>query len=118
MVEIKVNGAVVPLKFDLNAMDAIEESTGRFVGEIDFAITSKDKREELMAVIAALADSAGAELTREQMRRMSPGELAASMYGVSKAISEGMRMETDAEDPDAEVDVVLEEIKKNGAPGA
>ena len=117
MICVKINGNAYPLAFTLGAMDAIEEATGKTVGELSLRVKSKQDRAELMEVLAALmragaadgAETPGADTLRGMM---TPGELMASLKKVADAISEGMYMETDEPDEDAEVDVVLEEIKK------
>lgn len=120
MVSIKIGEGRYPLRFTLAAMDGIEEATGKTIGELSLNVRSKADRAELMEVLAVLMrEGAGAETpTAEELRgAMTPGELLASLKQVSDAISEGMRMETEEDDEDAEVDVVLEEIEKKEVPG-
>ena len=122
MVSIKIGEGRYPLRFTLAAMDGIEEATGRTIGELSLNVRSKADRAELMEVLAVLmreGAEAGAETpTAEELRgAMKPGELLASLKQVSDAISEGMRMETEEDEEDAEVDVVLEEIEKKEMPG-
>lgn len=115
MITCTIGGVDTPLRFTLDAMDAIEQATGRFVGEITFSIRTQADRATLLQVLSALI--AGAPRTPEDLRAvMTPGELLAAIYRVTDAINEGMAMETEQPDEDAEVDVVLEEIKKAGAP--
>lgn len=123
MISIKIGNSRYPLRFTLAAMDGIEETTGKTIGELNLRVKSKADRAELIAVLAVLmreGAEAGEETpTAEALHvMMTPGELLGSLRSVSDAISEGMRMETeeDAEEG-AEVDVVLEEIEKKGTPG-
>lgn len=122
MVSIKIGESRYPLRFTLAAMDGIEEATGKTIGELNLRVKNKADRAELMEVLAVLmreGAEAGAETpTAEELREMmTPGELLASLKQVSDAISEGMRMETEEDEEDAEVDVVLEEIEKKEVPG-
>lgn len=122
MITIKIQGKEWPLAFTLGAMDRIEESTGKAIGELGLRMNSKADREELLQVLAAMMCEATEDdaqtPTVEQMRRaMRPGELMAALKQASVAISEGMRMETEEPDEDEEVDLVLEEIKKKEPPG-
>jgi hypothetical protein len=117
MISIKVNGVEYPLSFTLSAMDAIEEVTGKTVGDLGLRISSKADRSELLEVLAVLMREGAAEGVETPSAKalhgmMTPGALLASLKNVSDALSEGMRMESDEPEEGAEVDVVLEEIKK------
>lgn len=117
MITARIDGKDVPLRFTVAAMDEIERNTGKPVGELKFAMGDAEQRAQLLAVLAALVNAAGGHADAEDLRaRMTPGELIRAVYAVSDAVSEGMRMETDRPDPDAEEDVVLTELKKNAPP--
>ena len=114
MITAKVGGVDTPLKFTLNAMDAIENATGKFVGELTFSVKTAEQRQQLLEVLVALISAGGGFATVDTLREeMTPGELLTAIYRVTDAINEGMSMETETPDEDEEVDVVLEEIKKN-----
>lgn len=119
MITTKVGGMNTPLKLTLAAMDAIEQATGKSIVEMSFSIKTADQREELMETLVALITAAGGFATVDTLREdMSPGELLAAVYRVIDAVNEGMAMETDKPAEDEEVDVVLEELKKNGPEAA
>lgn len=114
MITAKVGGVDTPLKFTLNAMDAIENATGKFVGELTFSVKTAEQRQQLLEVLVALISAGGGSATVDTLREeMTPGELLMAIYRVTDAINEGMSMETETPDEDEEVDVVLQELKKN-----
>lgn len=122
MVSITIKGREYPLKFTLDAMDAIEEATGKTVDELTFSIQSKAGRAEALTVLAVLMkagqQSEEATPTAAQLRRwLSPGDLLAAIKAEADAVSEGMRMQTEEPEEGEEVDLVLEEIKKKDGPG-
>ena len=124
MVKLTVNNVEFPLAFTLDAMDAMEDATGQTLSEQRFSIGTKADRANVLKILhilaregarlsgAPLADTYGAEWFRTYMK---PGKLVEAVNAITDAIGEGMRMETEEPDEDAEVDLVLEEIKKNGA---
>lgn len=121
MTTVKIAGREWPLKFTLDAMDAIEAATGKTIDALTFRVKTRQDREELLAVLAELlrAGSPGEDTPDAALRAaLTPGELMSAMRRISDAISEGMRMETDAPAEDEAVDVVLEELKKKESPGA
>ena len=114
MVTTKIAGVETPLKLTLDAMDAIEQATGKSIVEMSFSIKTADQRAELLETLSALITAAGGIATVDTLREeMSPGELLAAVYRVIDAVNEGMAMETDKPAEDEEVDLVLEELKKN-----
>lgn len=122
MVGIKVGGRVWPLAFTLDAMDKLEERTGKTIDQLTFRIKTKEDREALLQTIEVLmaegARGTGmSTFTAKELRAaMRPGELMAALTTVSDAISEGMAMETEEDEKPGEVDLVLEEIKKKEKP--
>ena len=50
-------------------------------------------------------------------QRLRVADLPRVQNALLAAITEGMRMETDTQDDDEEIDVVLEELKKKEQPG-
>ena len=121
MVVMRVAGREWPLKFTLNAMDTIEERTGRTVDELNISVKTRADRANLLEIMAALIKAGAAEgaetPSAEALRAaMSPGELLEALHPVSDAISEGMSMQTDKPAEGEAVDVVLEEIKKKESP--
>ena len=118
MIAAKVNGVDTPMRFSLDAMDAIEQATGKSVGELTFSVKTAADRAELLKIMAALIRGAGGDATADSLRKaMTPGELVLAVYRVADAINEGMRMESEKTDSDEEEDLVLAEIKKDEAPG-
>lgn len=121
MASINIKGTEYPLKFTLDAMDAIEEATGKTIDGLSFGMKSKADRAESLTVLAELmkAGRKGKEPTptAAQLRGLlSPGELLSAVKAEADAVSEGMRMETEEPEEGEEVDLVLEEIKKKESP--
>lgn len=125
MVQLEIKGVVFNLAFTLDAMDAMEEATGKTLGEQTFSIKSKAARADLVKTLHILARE-GAKMAGEPLADaynvrwfqtyMTPGKLLEAVNAVTDAISEGMRMETDEPDENKEVDLVLEELKKKEKP--
>ena len=55
MISIKIGNSRYPLRFTLAAMDGIEETTGKTIGELNLRVKSKADRAELIAVLAVFA---------------------------------------------------------------
>ena len=122
MICITIQGIDYPLELTLDAMDEIEEGTGKTIGEIELAMSSKAARRDLLCTLAAMM-RAGAEdgvstPSADDLRKLlrNPGALLKTIKPVSDAMLAGMRMETEAPDEGEEVDLVLEEIKKKETP--
>ena len=125
MADFKCNGMVFHLAFTLDAMDAMEDATGVTLSEQRFSIATKADRAQLLEVLAILAE-AGAiqrgvkypEIYDAQWFRenLTPGMLIEASKAVANTINDAMRMETEADSDDDEVDLVLEEIKKKESP--
>lgn len=125
MANIKVGGRELALAFTICAMDKMEQILDKPINLEDVKDTitqvSKD-RKLLVQVLAILANEGEAEAGREPdvtpawlSAHMRPGLLPAAQIAVFHAVTEGMRMETADEGQEEEVDLVLEELKKNPA---
>lgn len=122
MTKIKVGGRELALDFTIEAMDRMEEVLGESVDLSNLQKSVVDKtgdRKVLVGIIWAMAkpaDGQGGVVTREWLaRHIHPGRLVKLHVAALNAMTEGMTMETEEHDEDEEVDVVLEEIKKNGS---
>ena len=134
MAKAKINGQEYSLAFTLDAWDAMEaisdeltapEDAGKGLDlkELMNHVMSRKVLCRMLAILisaaAALEDrTPGPEADAKWIaRHVRPGQIRDLGMAVIEAITEGMRMETEEEDPNEEVDVVLEEIKKNDSPG-
>lgn len=122
MVKLTVKGVEFHLAFTLDAMDAMEEETGKTLGEQTFSIKSKADRSNVISTLHALAREGSQIAGGPSMDKytaawfkanMTPGKLLDAVNAITEAINEGMHMETEEPEEEAEVDLVLEEIKKN-----
>lgn len=112
---IDVAGRAIPLAFNLAAMDALEQQSGAplNINETVKSLGDRSKLLDVVCILNACAAEDGEAVSREWLKKhLYPGQLPAIQVAVLGAITEGMRMETETQDPDEEVDVVLEEIKK------
>lgn len=116
MTSIRVAGRDIALQYDLAAMERIEDTFGSTREALEQ--WRKARIRALVDGILILHQSAAEDGGYEPVdrawltHRLKPGQLQSAMDVLGKAIEEGMAMETEAEDDDAEVDVVLEELKK------
>ena len=134
MAKAKINGQEYSLAFTLDAWDAMEAISDELTAPEDAGkgLDLKElmnhvmSRKVLCRMLAILISAAAALEDRTPgpeadaiwiARHVRPGQIRDLGMAVIEAITEGMRMETDKEDPNEEVDVVLEEIKKNESPG-
>ena len=120
MTTIKVGGRELALDFTIEAMDRMETVLGESVdlGNLQKSVVDKTgDRKVLIGIIWAMAkpsDGQGEPVSREWLaRNIHPGCLVKLRLAALNAMTEGMTMETEERDEDEEVDVVLEEIKKN-----
>lgn len=122
MVGIKVGGREWPLAFTLDAMDELEQRTGKTIDQLTFRVKTRQDRETLLQTLevlmaeGAVGTGMSTPTAQELRAAMRPGELMGALVAVSDAISAGMAMETEEDSGPAEVDLVLEEIKKKEKP--
>lgn len=122
MINVTIDGKSYPIAFTLATMDAIEAETGRPIGELELNIKTAEARKQILKVLAVMiregapedVETPDAEALKSVMR---PGALMTAIGKISEAITEGMEMETDEPDDGAEVDVVLESLKKKEPQG-
>lgn len=120
---IRIGNKDFPLAFTLGTMELLEEQIKDFdLSKID-AIMQTNKG--LLDVLYCLARE-GAYLTDSELKEsrrwfgahvsLSKGQIVKLITEITETMVDGMSMETDdGQDPDHEVDVVLEEIKKKDA---
>lgn len=124
MIRVRVGEREIPLALTLNAMEALER---RFGAPLDLmgVINGLKGVGVLLDVVAVLADEGqDIEGTPDPVDRRwiarhadAAGQVDLA-NAVVAAVNESMRMETEADaDPDEEVDVVLEELKKKEPTG-
>lgn len=124
MIRVRVGEREIPLALTLNAMEALER---RFGAPLDLMgiINGLKGVSTLLDVVAVLADEGqDIEGTPDPVDRRwiarhadAAGQVDLA-NAVVAAVNESMRMETEADaDPDEEVDVVLEELKKKEPTG-
>ena len=120
MTTIKAGGRTYTLYFTLAAMDEIEEALGEPAtfdkNQIEEIMSDRRKFMQVFITFAnqgEIAQGHEGDLTVKSISRtIRPGDLIKLQKAVIDEIVIGARMETEADDDDAEVDVVLEEIKK------
>ena len=124
MIRVRVGEREIPLALTLNAMEALER---RFGAPLDLmgVINGLKGVSTLLDVVAVLTDEGqDIEGTPDPVDRRwiarhadAAGQVDLA-NAVVAAVNESMRMETEADaDPDEEVDVVLEELKKKEPTG-
>jgi len=124
VIRVRVGEREIPLALTLNAMEALER---RFGAPLDLMgiINGLKGVSTLLDVVAVLADEGqDIEGTPDPVDRRwiarhadAAGQVDLA-NAVVAAVNESMRMETEADaDPDEEVDVVLEELKKKEPTG-
>lgn len=122
--KFKVGGRELALVFSMGAMCAMEDAFGDRANlsqeSMDSILKSRKDTLTLLAILAnagqALADKPEDVTAKWLGTHLRPIQLLEVHSAILDAISEGMRMEADQPDPDEEVDVVLEDIKKNERP--
>lgn len=123
MKEVKVGGRVLALAFTLEAMDEMESAFGKAIDLEDVKETIVDgtsDRKNLVKCLYVMAKE-GAALNGETLdidekwisRYMRPGDIPRMRIAIMETVADGMRMETAEGDEGEEVDLVLEELKKN-----
>ena len=119
MKQIKVGGRELALDFTMDAMDQMEVALGEKIDLSNLQTSVVDKTADRKALLAVLhcmtqPDERGERVTLDWLKmHVRPGQLVMLRRAVLDAMTEGMSMETEEADEDEEVDVVLEEIKKN-----
>ena len=119
MTTIKAGGRTYTLYFTLAAMDEIEDALGEPLTFEENQLTEiMTDRRKAMKVFTAFANQGEIAQGREGdltvksiSRTIRPGEIMKLENAIVAEIVAGARMETETDD-DAEVDVVLEELKK------
>ena len=117
MVKLKVNGVEYGLRFDMYAMEGIEESFGSMKDMFEKISSGGSKAVQTLFRILANAQLAyeGKEetVTGEEIRRLRVSAMAGIGNAIRAAVEEGMKSETTGgEEADDEVyDVYLAEIE-------
>ena len=121
---VTVGGRDFPLLFSLGTMELLEDSIPGFdiVSVQETLSSTKGFLTCLYCLAQAGAQAEGKQLdvSREWFGVHCPASktwIASATEAIVGAFVEGMEMESAEEDPDREVDVVLEEIKKKGSAG-
>ena len=122
MIHITIGGRKFALAFTLAALDGFEEVFGKALDKDTLAAKMGD-RHALVSLFRILGEQGealeGRELDVDEKwiaQRLRVADLPRVQNALLAAITEGMRMETDTQDEDEEVDVVLEELKKKEQP--
>lgn len=124
MISISLGKRQFPLAFNLDAMTAVEQLTGKSLKK-DSLNDALENRKTLVQILLILMQQ-GAELAHITCtvdetwlnRHLFPGAIPRVTVAILDAITEGMTMETLEEDEEGEeVDAVLEEIKKKETQG-
>ena len=125
MTTMKVGGRTLALAFTLDAMSQMQEAfNGKSVmTEKGFSelFASPGDTLKLLAILANQGEELAGkapEITGKWLgQHMKPGRLPEVQRVILDAIQKGMDMEHADDDPEEEVDVVLEELKKNDSAG-
>ena len=117
--ELKIGKRKFALAFDLNALEDLQNTIEDFdLSKLSEYVRSPGGLLDLIVILAKEGEALeGRELDVD--RRWfgahispSPAKIADIHVTIFDCLQAGLRMETEDDDPDAEVDVVLEEIKK------
>ena len=117
--ELKIGKRKFALAFDLNALEDLQNTIKDFdLSKLSEYVRSPGGLLDLIVILAKEGEALeGRELDVD--RRWfgahispSPAKIADIHVTIFDCLQAGLRMETEDDDPDAEVDVVLEEIKK------
>lgn len=125
MVYFDVGGRKLALAFTMGALADMEDVFGdrcKLTWEGINALF--EKRRDVLRMMAIMANQGeqiegrAGDVTEGWLgQRLRPVQFVAVQKALLDAITEGMRMESDEGDPDEEVDVVLDEIKKKETAG-
>lgn len=125
MTYFNVGGRELALAFTMGALADMEETFGERCKLTWEGINALfEKRRDVLRMMAIMANQGeqiegrAGDVTEAWLgQTLKPVQFVAVQKALLDAITEGMRMESDAGDPDEEVDVVLEEIKKKDTAG-
>lgn len=117
-IQLKIGGRTLALRFDLNAMVAMEETIPDFdIGKLSDYVRTPSGLLDMILILAREGEEAEGrtlDIDKKWLGRHltpSPAKIAKVHVVVLDTLREGLNMETEDED-EGEVDVVLEEIKK------
>lgn len=113
---VKISGKTLSLTFTLDTMDKIELLSGEAL-DVQRFVEELSDRKRLVDVLRIMADddTVSAEWLKKHIR---PGQLPSLQVAILDTITEYMHMETEDDQEETEVDVVLEDIKKKDEAGA
>lgn len=122
MVFVKIKKRQLPLYFNLVAMRELQElrgGKGLKAEELQEELKDPQVLVDVLLILARqglqAADSAE-RVTREELERsITPGMMAKLLVGIFDAITEGLRMESEDDEPTGPVDETLEMLKKKEA---
>ena len=119
--EIKIGGRVFPLAFTLKTMIQLQEEIEDFdldnVGKIVSSASGMRDMLYALAVGGAALNDQKLDVGKDWFAAKTPASaarIAVITSEIIETIADYMMMETDKEDEGEEVDVTLQEIKKNG----
>lgn len=120
-VPVKIAGRTFSLAFTLDAMCVMQDRIPDFdLSQISAYVRTPAGLLDLLAILADQGEQLEGRILDVDRKWFglhispSPRRIASIQVAVLDALAEGMKMETEDGEA-AEVDVVLEEIKKNGA---
>lgn len=104
----------IALKFTIDAWEQMENEVCT-LDELDAKMASKGRLRVIAALLSILSQySAGPALTKDEAwALLCPANVKRASDGIVKEVVRAMKMESENDD-DGVVDVVLEEIEKNG----
>lgn len=116
---LKVGGRTFALAFNLNAMEAMQNTIPGFeLGKLAEYVRTPGGMKDMITILAAEGEAAEGrtlDVDREWFGRHispSPAKIANIHVVILDCLREGLAMETEDDDNQGEVDVVLEELKK------
>ena len=114
MAEIKLGGKTYKLVFGMDEWEQIEDEICG-LDELGDKLAGKGRLRAIARLLRILSGRPP-EDDETVWKELKPGMIRSATKAIWAAIEAGMQMETSEDNPDAEVDVTLEEIKKNGTP--
>lgn len=124
-IHVRISGRTFALAFTLDALAKLEDTIDSFdFSEISSYTRSPRWLPDIVFILAQqgeLVEGRALDVDRAWFGcHMSPSPAAAAKIqaAVLNAFTAGLTMETETDEDDGEVDVALEEIKKNGSASA
>jgi len=118
---ININGTDYYLRFDMYAMELLEDSFGSIQKAFDNMREGKQSIKTISALFVAMANSYRSmhdqpeDVTASVIRRLSPGRVKELQEIIMQAIADGMKTESD--EREAGDDEYLAEARKNADGG-